>query len=186
MKAYVQRGHGGPDVCSFEDLAELVPGPGEVLLKVEAAGLNRLDLLQRNAPLVRGFALPHVAGMDVVGTVLAHGPDVSAATPARSSTVMVDPVTTCRRCPMCLSDREPYCENLRTVGSTRQGGFAEYVVVPADRCWPVPGHLTVIEAAAIPVAYLTAWQALVSVGKVQPGEVVVVNAANAGVVRPRI
>ena len=80
MKAYVQRGHGGPEVCSFEDLPEPVPGPGEVLLKVEAAGLNRLDLLQRQAPLVRGFALPHVAGMDVVGTVVAHGPDVHGAT----------------------------------------------------------------------------------------------------------
>ncbi len=181
MKAYVQRGHGGPEVCSFEDLPEPVPGPGEVLLKVEAAGLNRLDLLQRQAPLVRGFALPHVAGMDVVGTVVAHGPDVHGATAVVSSTVMVDPVTTCRTCEMCMSDREPYCATLATIGSTRQGGFAEYVAVPADRCWPVPSHLSAEQAAAIPVAYLTAWQALVSVGKVQPGEVVVVNAANAGV-----
>ena len=181
MKAYVQRGHGGPEVCSFEDLAEPVPGSGEVLLKVEAAGLNRLDLLQRHAPLVRGFALPHVAGMDVVGTVMAHGPGVDEATVALSSMVMVDPVTTCRTCDMCTSDRQPYCATLATIGSTRPGGFAHYVVVPADRCWPVPAHLTAVQAAAIPVAYLTAWQALVAVGRVQPGEVVVVNAANAGV-----
>jgi NADPH:quinone reductase-like Zn-dependent oxidoreductase len=181
VKAYVQRGHGGHEVCSFEDLALPVPGPGEVLLKVEAAGLNRLDLLQRQAPLVRGFALPHVAGMDVVGTVVAHGRGVVGTTVEVASRVLVDPVTTCRNCEMCLSDREPYCASLQTIGSTRQGGFAEYVAVPADRCWPVPAHLSTIEAAAMPVAYLTAWQALVAVGKVQPGEVVVVNAANAGV-----
>ncbi len=181
MKAYVQRGHGGPEVCSFEDLAEPVPGPGEVLLKVEATGLNRLDLLQRQASLVRGFALPHVAGMDVVGVVTSHGPNVDATALPVSSRVLVDPVTTCRTCAMCVSNREPYCATLQTVGSTRQGGFAEFVVVPADRCWPVPTHLTSTQAAAVPVAYLTAWQALVSVGKVQASDVVVVNAANAGV-----
>jgi NADPH:quinone reductase-like Zn-dependent oxidoreductase len=181
MRAYVQRGHGGPDVCSFEDRPVPVPGPGEVLLEVEATGLNRLDLLQRQAPLVRGFALPHVAGMDVVGTVVAHGGDVLAANVTVGSRVLVDPVTTCRTCEMCRTHREPYCAALQTIGSTRPGGFAEFVVVPADRCWPVPAHLSPVQAAGVSVAYMTAWQALVTVGKVRPTDVVVVNAANAGV-----
>ena len=67
---------------AVEDLAEPVPGRGEVLVAVRACGLNRLDLLQREAPLVRGFSLPHVAGMDVAGVVVAHGADVGDAAPA--------------------------------------------------------------------------------------------------------
>lgn len=181
MKAYVQRSHGGPEVCSFEDLDDPTPGAGEVVLRVVTAGLNRLDLLQRNAALVRGFHLPHVAGLDVVGVVVGAHPDADQSRAPIGSTVLVDPVTTCRTCRRCRAAQEPYCELLQTVGSTRQGGFAELVAVPADRCWPVPEHLSVVEAAAVPVAYMTAWQALVTVGAVQAGEVVVVNGANAGV-----
>ena len=185
MKAYVQRAHGGPEVCSLENIDDPTPGPGEVVIQVLAAGLNRLDLLQRTASLVRGFSLPHVAGLDVVGVVVAANHDTNTDTDtARAklgSTVLVDPVTTCRTCRRCQSGQEPYCELLQTVGSTRQGGFAELVAVPADRCWPVPGHLSVAEAAAVPVAYMTAWQALVTVGAVRTGEVVLVNGANAGV-----
>lgn len=178
MKAYVQHGHGGPDACSFQDLPDPTPGPGEVVVRVRAAGLNRLDLLQREAPLVRGFALPHIAGLDVAGEVVAQGPGVTV--PAVGDRVLVDPVTTCRVCAMCTSGREPYCPDLRTVGSTRPGGFAELVAVPADRCAPVPPHLDDVEAAALPVAYATAWLC-VKVGRVAPGETVLVNGANAGV-----
>lgn len=181
MKAYVQRGHGGPEVCSFEDIADPIPGPGEVVIRTLATGLNRLDLLQRTAPLVRGFHLPHVGGLDVVGVVVAAHHDADTHRSAVGSVVLVDPVTTCRTCPRCRAGQEPYCQTLETVGSTRQGGFAELVAVPADRCWPVPTHLSVAEAATVPVAYMTAWQALVTVGAVQAGEVVLVNGANAGV-----
>lgn len=182
MKAYVQRGFGGPEVCSFEKVDEPRPGPLEVVVQVRACGLNRLDLLQRQAPLVRGFHLPHVAGMDVVGEVVARGTDLNDGVgPAVGARVLVDPVTTCRVCSRCLSGFEPYCERLETIGSTRFGGFAEYVAVPADRCWPVPTHLTDGQAAGVPVAYITAWRAVVSVGGVGPSDVVLVNAANAGV-----
>ncbi len=177
----MQRGHGGPEVCSFENIDDPTPGPGEVLVRVLAVGLNRLDLLQRAAPLVRGFHLPHVAGLDVVGLVVSAHLDADLGRAPIGSIVLVDPVTTCRTCPRCRAGQEPYCELLQTVGSTRQGGFAELVAVPADRCWPAPAHLGVAEAAAVPVAYITAWQALVSVGAVQAGEVVLVNGANAGV-----
>ena len=182
MRAYVQRGHGGSEVCFFEDLAEPTPGPFEVVVRVRACGLNRLDLLQRNAPLVRGFQLPHVAGMDVVGDVVVRGAELTDGIgPIIGARILVDPVTTCRVCARCRRGQEPYCEQLQTIGSTRAGGFAEYVAVPADRCWPVPSHLTDVQAAGVPVAYITAWRAVVGVGEVQQSDVVLVNAANAGV-----
>jgi NADPH:quinone reductase-like Zn-dependent oxidoreductase len=179
VRAYVQHAHGGPEACAFAEVAEPVPAAGEVVVQVRACGLNRLDLLQREAPLVRGFALPHVAGMDVVGTVVARADDV--VRPALGDRVLVDPVTTCRSCRWCTTGREPYCPDLRTVGSTRPGGFAERVAVPADRCVAVPAHLDDVEAAAVPVAYATAWLAVVQVADVQAGETVLVNGANAGV-----
>ena len=65
MRAQVQRGFGGDEVVSVEVVADPQPGPAEVVVAVRACALNRLDLLQRSAPVVRGFSLPHIAGMDV-------------------------------------------------------------------------------------------------------------------------
>jgi NADPH:quinone reductase-like Zn-dependent oxidoreductase len=181
VRAQVQRGFGGPDVVAVEDLAEPVPGEGEVLIEVRACGLNRLDLLQREAPLVRGFSLPHVAGMDVAGVVVAHGPGVVGDALPIGHAVLVDPVSTCGLCERCTAGLEPYCETLRTVGSTRHGGFAEFVAAPAASCHPIPEGMSFVEAACIPVAYMTAWHALVTAGRVRPGETVLVNAAGSGV-----
>ena len=83
------------------------------------------------APLVRGFSLPHVAGMDVAGVVVGHGDGVDASLLPIGTAVVVDPVSTCGHCRRCVSGKPAYCENLRTVGSTRPGGFAELVAVPA-------------------------------------------------------
>jgi NADPH:quinone reductase-like Zn-dependent oxidoreductase len=182
MRAQVQRGFGGPEVCSIERIPAPVPGPGEVVVAVRACALNRLDLLQREAPLVRGFALPHVAGMDVAGVVIARAADLPAAVgPALGDAVLVDPVSTCGHCVRCTSGLSPYCEELRTVGSTRHGGLAQQVAVPAASCFPMPTGMGFVEAATLPVAAMTAWHALVTVGQVAAGETVLVNGAGSGV-----
>lgn len=182
MRAQVQRGFGGPEVCSIQQIPAPLPGPGEVVLAVRACALNRLDLLQRDAPLVRGFALPHIAGMDVAGVVIARAPDIpSGVGPALGDAVIVDPVSTCGVCERCTTGLAPYCEFLRTVGSTRPGGFAEQVAVPAASCFPIPPGMTFAEAATLPVAAMTAWHAAIAVGKVAPGEAVLVNGAGSGV-----
>ena len=149
VRAQVQRGFGGAEVVAFEDRAD--PGRRPAARSWSRFGpvrLNRLDLLQREAPLVRGFALPHIAGMDVAGVVVDRGDVLDAAVLPRSA-------------PRCSSIRSaraacaigappgstPYCENLRTVGSTRPGGFAELVAAPADRCHPIPAGMSFVEAA---------------------------------------
>lgn len=182
MRAQVQRGFGGPEVCSIERVPTPLPGPGEVVLAVRACALNRLDLLQREAPLVRGFTLPHVAGMDVAGVVIARAADLPAGVgPALGDAVIVDPVSTCGTCARCTGGLAPYCDDLRTVGSTRPGGFAEQVAVPATSCFPIPTGMGFVESATLPVAAMTAWHALVTVGKVAAGETVLVNGAGSGV-----
>ncbi len=166
---------------AVEAVDDPVPAPDEVIVEVRACGLNRLDLLQREAPLVRGFTLPHIAGMDVVGVVVALGSEVGAGAPGIGDRVLVDPVSTCGVCERCTTGLEPYCENLRTIGSTRPGGFAELVAAPAMKCFPIPAGMSSVEAACLPVAYMTAFHTLVTVGNVQAGETVLVNAAGAGV-----
>ena len=149
---------------------------------MRACALNRLDLLQRVAPLVRGFALPHIAGMDVVGDVVARHPELPGELgPALGARVLVDPVSTCGVCERCTAGLSPYCERLRTVGSTRPGGFAELVAVPAAACFGLPAGFDAVAASTLPVAAMTAWHALVRVGDVRPGEAVLINGAGSGV-----
>ncbi len=180
MRAFVQRGFGaGGDVVGFESVPDPEPGPGEVVVRVHACALNRLDLLQRDAALVRGFSLPHIAGMDVAGEVVARHADLIGG-PAIGDRVIVDPVSTCGTCDRCTNGLAPYCEQLRTIGSTRPGGFAELVAAPASTVHPLPDGLTFVEAATLPVAAMTAFHALQAGGHV-PGETVLVNGAASGV-----
>lgn len=181
MLAQVQRTFGGPEAFAFEDVADPVAAPGELLVQVRACGLNRLDLLQRTAPLVRGFALPHIAGMDVAGVVVGHGDGVDPSGLPVGTLVLLDPVSTCGLCDRCTTGHAPYCEQLRTIGSTRPGGFAELVATPATHAHVMPAGMSAVDAAAIPVPYITAWHALVVAGRVQAGETVLVNAVASGV-----
>ena len=182
MLAQVQRGFGGDEVVAFETVPDPVPAGGELIVEVRACALNRLDLLQRSAPVVRGFSLPHIAGMDVAGVVVGHGDRGIDGGPAIEvgARVLVDPVSTCGVCARCRDGLAPYCEDLRTIGSTRPGGFAELVAVPADRCYAIPEGMSFVDAATLPVAGMTAYQALAAGGHTA-GETVLVNGASSGV-----
>jgi NADPH:quinone reductase-like Zn-dependent oxidoreductase len=150
-------------------------------VEVKACALNRLDLLQQSAPVVRGFTLPHIAGMDVAGVVVERAADLpDGVGPPLGGRVLVDPVSTCGVCERCRTGLAPYCENLRTVGSTRPGGFAERVAVPADRTYAIPDDMSFVHAATLPVAGMTAYHAL-RAGHHVPGETVLVNGAGSGV-----
>lgn len=180
MRAWVQQGFGGQEVRVLADVPVPVPAADDVLVRVSACALNRLDVLQRRAPVIPVFRLPHIGGMDIYGEVVrSGGPE---GDPLLGETVVLDPVVVCLRCDHCCSGHTEYCRELRTVGSTRDGGLAEFVVVPARNCIPVSaGALSPEEYASIPVASVTAWHAVVTVGKALPGEVVVVPGAGSGV-----
>ena len=181
MRAQVQRAFGGDEAVAVEVVADPVAGPGEVVVEVHACALNRLDLLQRAAPVVRGFALPHIAGMDVAGVVVERSADLPAGVgPPVGARVVIDPVSTCGVCARCTSGLAPYCATLRTLGSTRRGGFAELVAAPADHCVVLPATMSFVDAATLPVAGMTAFHAL-EAGRFVDGETVLVNGAGSGV-----
>lgn len=180
MRAALHRVHGGPEVLEVVDVADPEAGPGDVLVAVRAAALNRLDLLQREGPpLVPGFILPHIAGMDVAGEVVAIGADVT--TVAVGTRVVVNPAVGCGTCGLCREGDDGYCEGGSVIGANRPGGFAELCVVPATHVYEIPEGVDFVEAATVPTIYSTAWHALLTVGELQPGETVLIHAAGSGV-----
>src|SRR5262245_25764341 len=90
VRAMVQTGFGGPDVVRLQRVDEPEPRSGEVLVRVAACALNRLDVIQRNGPgVIPGFSLPHIAGTDIAGTVEAVAPDVGNV--LAGARVVIDP-----------------------------------------------------------------------------------------------
>jgi NADPH2:quinone reductase len=143
---------GGPDVLTRDDVPTPEPGPGEVLIRVAVAGVNYADLLQRQGAYPIPGGLPAIPGFEVAGTVVAHGPGVSAP-----------PI------------------GARVVSGLQGGGYAEYIATPAAVAIPIPNTLGFAEATALFVQGLTAYGLLTSAGRLQPGETVLVHAAAGGV-----
>ncbi|PZU39913.1 MAG: hypothetical protein DI573_05725 [Microbacterium sp.] len=181
MKAWVQTDFGGPEVRRLEEVAAPSPALGEVVVRTLAVALNRLDVLQRAEPVIPGMSVPHIAGMDIVGEVVAaptEGKDLIG------SIVLVDPVVSCGECDMCHADTPTYCASFSTIGSTRSGGMAELVAVPAANCTVIDAdpndHHRLAELAALPVACTTAWRGLLGAGRLRDGETVVIPGAGSG------
>jgi NADPH:quinone reductase-like Zn-dependent oxidoreductase len=180
VRAAVHRAHGGPDVLEVVGVADPDPGPGEVLVAVRAASLNRLDMLQREGTVrIPGFALPHIAGMDIAGEIVGVGPGVE---PGRvGERVVVDPAIACGACASCLGGDGIRCEGLQVIGANRPGGHAELCCVPASHAHRLPDHVGFAEAATIPTAWSTAWHALFETAELRLGETVLIHAAGSGV-----
>ena len=182
MRAWVQEAFGGPGVRRLREVAAPTPGPDEVVVRVLAVALNRLDVLQRSETVVPGMSLPHIAGMDIVGEVIETGGEVDGAMVGVIG--LVDPVVSCGQCRVCTDDTPTYCHDFATIGSTRDGGMAEYVAVPARNVLPVDADPddseTLARMAAVPVAGATAWRGLLGAGRLEPDEVVVIPGAGSG------
>jgi NADPH:quinone reductase-like Zn-dependent oxidoreductase len=175
MKAVRFHAHGGPDVLRFEDAPEPSPAAGEVLVRVRACALNHLDIWNRRG-VVR-LPLPHISGADVAGEVV-ESSEPSIATGTR---VMLQPGLSCGRCRACLDGRDNECARYDVLGSQSNGGYAEYVRVPAANIIPLPDAIGFVEAAAFPLTFVTAWHMLVTRARVRPGEDVLVLGAGSGV-----
>jgi putative PIG3 family NAD(P)H quinone oxidoreductase len=152
MRAVIASAAGGPEVLTVVELPDPVPGPGEVVLEVAAAGLNRADLMQR-----MGFYPPppgasDVLGMECSGTVAAVGPDVTG---------------------WSVGDRA--CALLAA------GGYASQVAVPAGQVMPVPDGVDLVTAAALPEATATVWSNVYMVAGLQPGETILIQGGAGGI-----
>ncbi len=178
MRAAVFAEHGGPEVLCVEETPQPVLKPDEALIKVEAAALNRLDLAARaGRPEVE--PMPHIGGLDVVGTVAETGADVQNVQPG--DRVAVYPILSCRNCGLCASGDSALCPRQRVYGFQTQGGFAEYCAAPAVNLERVSPLADAAETAALPTAYLTAWRMLVRNARLKRGERVLIHSIGGGV-----
>ncbi len=175
MKAMVLHELGGPDKLSYEDVPEPEPGPGETVVRLHAAALNRRDLYATYGqyPGVKPDILPSTPGSDGSGEVAARGD--GAAGPDEGTEVVINPALYWGADP-----RKPGKE-YRILGLPDDGTFAQFVKVPAENVFPKPSHLSHEEAATLPLAALTAYRALVTRGGVSEGETVVVPGVGGGV-----
>jgi NADPH:quinone reductase-like Zn-dependent oxidoreductase len=179
MRAVVVRAHGGPEALSLETLPVPEPGPCQVRVRVDAVALNHLDVWVRRGVPGHTFPLPLIPGCDVAGTVDALGPGAEGV--REGEAVVLDPGLSCGRCLACRAGEEPLCRSYHILGETRDGGCAEFVVVPARNLFPRPAGMDAGHAAALPLTFLTAWHMLVTRARVKPGERVLVHAAASGV-----
>ena len=152
MAAIDPEAPGGPEVLTVVRRPVPQPGPGEVLIRVEAAGVNRPDVLQRRGLYPPPPGAPSIPGLEVAGTVAASGEWVSA-----------------------LVTGQPVCALLAG------GGYAEYAVAPAGQCLPVPVGLAMVEAAAIPETLFTVWTNLFERAYARDGETLLVHGGTSGI-----
>jgi NADPH:quinone reductase-like Zn-dependent oxidoreductase len=179
MKAILFHRHGGPEVLEYSDFPTPEPGEGEVLVKLEAAALNRVDLWTRNGWPGIKLEYPHIPGADGAGIVASLGACVSSW--KIGDRVVINSNLGCGHCAACISGQDNRCREWHLLGETVRGTYAEYVVVPATNIYPIPAGFEIHKAAAAALVFHTAWHSLIIRGGLKPGESVLVVGASGGV-----
>jgi len=162
---------GGPEVLVLETVPDPEPGPGQVVVSLMAAALNRRDVFVRKG--VAKVPLPLTPGSDGAGVVHAVGTGVFGV--AEGDEVVILPSLSWG------ADLRAPGPGFRILGGPDQGTYAEQIVIPAENVFPKPSRLSWHEAAALPLAGLTAWRALMTRARIIPGETVLVIGIGGGV-----
>jgi NADPH:quinone reductase-like Zn-dependent oxidoreductase len=179
MRAVIFNEHGGPERLVVTTLPDPEPAPGQVVVALETAALNRLDLAIRNGiPGVR-VALPHVPGCEGYGRIAALGAGVTGW--SVGDPVVVTPGSSCLVCEACAAGEDSLCRDYRMIGYQEPGCYAEMVTARAWQLHPAGQVLTPEEWSAFPLVYLTVWRMLTTRARLKPGETVLVQAAGSGV-----
>lgn len=179
MRAFRISRHGGPEALEWVELPPPRPAADEVLVRVRACALNRLDLWVRNGVPGHRFPLPLIPGSEIAGEIAELGTAVQGL--ETGMPMLVAPGVSCGRCERCVSGEEMLCRHYGIFGEHRDGGYAEYVAVPARNVLPLPAGLSFAEAAAVPLVFLTAWHMLRVRAELRPFESVLIQAAGSGV-----
>ena len=179
MKTVLFRQHGGPEVLEYTDFPAPEPGPEEVQVRIYAAALNRLDIWVRNGwPGIR-LEYPHIPGADGAGVISAIGPGVTQFHVGER--VVINSNLSDGTCEFCRAGRDNLCVKWGLLGETVRGTYAEFVVVPDRNVLKLPDDFPFDRAAAASLVFLTAWHSLITRGKLQKGESVLIVGAGGGV-----
>ena len=178
MKAAYLTGHGGNDVVAIGERPRPVRQSGEVLVRLHAATLNRVDLYMRDSGAGITHTLPQIMGIDGAGVVEAVDEGEGLAV---GDKVLLYPGVTCGHCEFCVNGEEVLCTSMKLLGEHRDGTLAEYISVPARNAVPIPEDWSFEEAAALGVNHLTAWRMLMTQARLKPWETVLIFGIGGGV-----
>jgi NADPH:quinone reductase-like Zn-dependent oxidoreductase len=179
MKAAVLKEHGGREKIQVEDIPIPEPGPTQARLKVQACALNWLDVAVRQGPKFGAIDLPIIGGGDIAGVIDSVGDLVEDWRPGDE--VVVYPLITCGVCEFCRAGDPTVCPEHRILGEHIDGGLAEYTIAPAANLLRKPKILSFVEAAAVPIVYMTAWHMLITKSDLSAGETILILGAGGGV-----
>lgn len=179
MKAVLFHQHGGPEVLQYTDLPAPEPGPGQVLVHLQAAALNRVDLWTRAGWPGIKLEYPHIPGADGAGVIVALGEGVTGWKPG--DRVVINANLGCGQCSACIAGQDNLCNNWHLLGETVRGTYAEYLAISAGNVYPLPADFSPRAAAAAGLVYHTAWHSLITRGGLKAGERVLVVGASGGV-----
>jgi putative PIG3 family NAD(P)H quinone oxidoreductase len=184
MRAVTMSGPGGPEVLGWGEVPEPVPGPGEVLLDVAAAGVNRADLLQRQGNYDPPRGASTILGLECSGTIAAVGAGVRGASGDGSTG---DGKTGAENSGAHGGDEDAgdagasWSVGDRVCALLSGGGYAERVAVPAAQLLPVPDGVDLIDAAGLPEVACTVWSNLVMTAGLRAGRTVLLHGGSSGI-----
>jgi NADPH:quinone reductase-like Zn-dependent oxidoreductase len=180
LKAIRIHEHGGFDKLRFEDAPDPeITAPEDVIVKLEAAALNHIDIWVRMGATGMEIPMPHILGADGAGVVVDVGSEVRSV--RSGDKVCLYSFTGCGECEFCRSDRDFMCIRVRALGERLDGTYAERVKVAPENCFLIPPYMTFDEAAAFPLVFLTVWRMLVTNARLQPGETLLIVGIGGGV-----
>ena len=179
MRAAFITGHGGNKVVELAQRPMPARRAGQVLVRMRAATLNRVDLYMRDSGAGIRHTLPQIMGLDGAGTV--EEIDADETRLKRGQHVVLHPGISCGRCSYCLRGERTLCMTIQYLGEHRDGTLAEFVSLPAENVFPMPEALDFAEAASLGVTYLTAWRMLFTKARVRPWETVLIFGVGGGV-----
>ncbi|MGD1021540.1 MAG: zinc-binding dehydrogenase [Candidatus Sulfotelmatobacter sp.] len=177
MKAVRIHQFGGPEVLTYEDIPEPQLRKDQVMVRVRACSLNHLDVWVRKG--LPGVKLPHILGSDIAGDVVEIGDYVTGFKVGQR--VLVAPMHFCGHCKKCLEGLQNQCRIFTVLGNAVDGGNCEFFAAPAANVIPIPESLDFIQAASVPLVFVTAWHMLVGRAGMRPGQTVLVLGASSGV-----
>ena len=177
MKAVRIHQFGGPEVLTYEDVADPKPRKDQVLLRVKACSLNHLDLWVRKG--LPGVKLPHILGSDAAGEIVEVGEYVTEFKTGQR--VIVAPLHFCGHCSKCLAGLQNQCREFSVLGNAVDGGDCELYAVQAASILPIPDSLDFDQAASVPLVFLTAWHMLVGLAGIRQGQTVLILGGSSGV-----
>ncbi len=179
MKAAFFSRHGGPEVMEYGDRPEPDLRPGEVLVQIRAAALNRVDKWVRDGWPGLKLALPHILGSDGAGVVIEAASGVVGFQPG--DRVVINTNLGCGVCEFCVAGQDNLCRDWHLIGETIDGTNAELFAVPARQLVRLPADFSFEKAAAAALVFQTAWHSLVTRGQIRAGETVLIVGAGGGV-----